>query len=284
MEGRVRALSLAAAFFAAACVGPEKPDPTGTVENFTLDSALVGDSFRIWVRLPQEYDGSRRFPLVVQLDANLPTLEEFWVTAGWASRLEKDTIGPVIVAGIGVDSDPYGKRLRDFSMPLEHPDDQFPNAGGAPAFLRFIGEELLPHLEQKYVLAGPDKRALFGHSMGGLFVAYALSQQQNSARLFRGYVAASPALWWDGGTINRYFDALLVREPDAEAELLLTAGSIEGPEINVYADDFAERLQAKAPPGLAFENVRYETMHIGSVQPSFVDGLVNFYDRGVLRE
>lgn len=282
----MRVCLLAAALFATACIGPEKPDPTGTVENFTLDSVSVGDSFRIWVRLPQEYDGTRRFPVIVQLDANLPTLEEFWVTAGWASRLEKDTIGPVIVVGIGWDGDHHARRLRDFSMPLENPDpqNQFPNAGGAPAFLRFLGDELLPHLEQKYLLAGPDKRAIFGHSMGGLFVTYALSQQQSSARLFRGYVAASPALWWDGGTIHRYFDAFLAREPAAEAELLMTAGTLEGPEINVYADDFAEKLQARAPPGIAFENARYETMHIGSVQPSFVDGLVLFYDRGVLKE
>jgi predicted alpha/beta superfamily hydrolase len=270
----------------AACVGPEKPEPTGSVESFALQSAAVQDSYRIFVRLPPEYDGTRRFPLVVQLDANLPTLEEFAVTAGFASRLETSgEIGPLIVVGVGVDYDPYQPRrgrLRDFTLPLEHEDTLGgASSGGAANFLSFLREELMPALEKKYQLAGPQHRALFGHSLGGLFAVYALSQQENDRRVFKGYVAASPTLLWDGGTIYQYWDALLNRAPQASAALLLTAGKLEGPEMNVYADDFAEHLVARGAPGIVFQNSRYSTDHVGSVQPSFVEGLLWMYAQGV---
>lgn len=281
-----RALCGVAAVLAAACVGPEKPEISGSVEDFALDSAAVGDAYRIWVRLPPEYDGVRRFPLVVQLDANLPTLEEFKVTAGFASRLEEDgELAPVVVAGIGVDYDPFTPRrgrLRDFTLPLENDDTLGGStSGGAPAFLQFLGEELLPALEAKYALAGPERRALFGHSLGGLFAVWALSQQDPARRLFQGYVAASPSLWFDGGTVFRHVDALFARDPGASAVLMLTAGTLEGPETNTYADEFADRLSARGAPGLAFESVRYPVDHLGSVGPSFRDGLLFMFQQGV---
>lgn len=97
----LRAVLVAAQLLLAGCVGPEKPDVTGRVEAFDLDSAAVGDAYRIFVRLPPEYEGvgaaARSFPLVVQLDANLPTLEQFAVTAGFASRLESDGELPPLV-------------------------------------------------------------------------------------------------------------------------------------------------------------------------------------------
>jgi predicted alpha/beta superfamily hydrolase len=270
----------------AACVGPEKPDLVGSVDEFTLDSTVVNDSYRVWVRLPREYDGVRRFPLVVQLDANLPTLEEFKVTAGFAGRLEDSgDIEPVIVAGIGVDYDPYEPRRgrqRDFTLPLEHDDTLGgTTSGGAPEFLRFLGEEFLPALESRYLLLGPEHRALFGHSLGGLFATYAFSQQDESKRLFQGYVAASPTLLFDGGSIYRYVDALFARTPDPSAVFLLTAGTMEGPEMNVYADDFAEKLSARGTTRLVFRSTRYSTDHLGSVQPSFIDGLALMAEQGV---
>jgi uncharacterized protein len=282
----VRVAALVALACCAACVGPEKPDPTGSVENFTLESAVVMDSYRIYVRLPPEYDGTRRFPLVVQLDANLPTLEEFAVTAGFASKLESSgEILPVVVVGIGVDYDPYTPRrgrLRDFTLPLEHEDTLGGStSGGAEQFLKFLGDELMPALEAKYQLLGPEKRSLFGHSLGGLFAVYALSQQDDAKRLFGGYVAASPTLLFDGGTIYRYVDALFARAPEVKATLFLTAGTMEGPEMNVYADDFAQRLAGRNAPGLAFQSERYQTDHLGSVQPSFIDGLVFMAEQGV---
>jgi predicted alpha/beta superfamily hydrolase len=270
------------------CVGTEKPDLVGAVDEFTIDSALVNDGFRIWVRLPREYDGVQRFPLVVQLDANLPTLEEFNVTAGFAGRLEDSgDISPVIIAGVGVDYDPYTARRgrqRDFTLPLEHDDTLGgTTSGGAPEFLRFLGEELMPALEAKYQLLGPEHRALFGHSLGGLFATYAFSQQDESKRLFQGYVAASPTLLFDGGTIFRYVEALFARTPDPSAVFLLTAGTMEGPEMNVYADDFADQTTSRGATRLVFQSARYSTDHLGSVQPSFIDGLALMAEQGVTK-
>jgi predicted alpha/beta superfamily hydrolase len=37
-------------------------------------------------------------------------------------------------------------------------------------------------------------RVLVGHSLGGLFAVYALMTRPD---VFQGYIAISPALWWD---------------------------------------------------------------------------------------
>jgi predicted alpha/beta superfamily hydrolase len=53
-----------------------------------------------------------------------------------------------------------------------------PNAttdGGAAVFLDFIEKELVPHVEGRYPVT--DFRTLIGHSYGGLFTIYALSER-----------------------------------------------------------------------------------------------------------
>ncbi|KAK3349055.1 Alpha/Beta hydrolase protein [Lasiosphaeria hispida] len=70
---------------------------------------------------------------------------------------------------------------------------------GADAFLEFIGGALRPWVRGT-VFPGVQftRDALYGHSFGGLFVAYALVKE---AGLFDTFLAASPALDWNGGSL-----------------------------------------------------------------------------------
>lgn len=257
------------------------PELSGREETFDLESAVVGDTYRLFVRLPPGYDdASRRYPLVVQLDANLPWLEEYAVTAKEASRLEAEgVIGPVVVVGIGYPKAADAQRLRsrDFALPMH--DETFRARWGAaapdasaPAFFAFVRDELMPALAKRYRLQGASA-ALFGHSMGGLFTVYALTRH-DEAGLFSHYVAASPSLFWDDAQLFHTFDAL--QGFATPASLFLTDGSLEGPEMCGFVDGFAERVAAKAPARLTFSSSRYTASHLGTTTPSFRDGLLGF--------
>lgn len=256
------------------------PTPTGRLEEFELESAAVGDGFKLFVRLPPEYEteSSLHFPLVVQLDANLPVLQEFSVTANAASELESNgSAAPVIVVGVGYrDANAAQRlRLRDFALPMENETfratwSQTAPDANAPAFYAFLRDELLPELATRYRLRGPAQTALFGHSMGGLFTAYAATRH-DEAPLFSTYVAASPSLFWDDAQVIHRFDA----QPDfvSPATLVLTDGSIEGPEMSGFVDELDARLRSRATLGLRLETRRFEAGHLGTTEPSFRAGL-----------
>lgn len=259
------------------------PPISGRTEQFELTSERVGDTFRLFVRLPADYDADEalHFPLVVQLDANLPVLEEFDVTAGAATKLESEArIAPVIVVGIGYPkaSDAQRLRARDFALPMH--DETFranweraaPNPA-APSFYAFLRDELLPELSRRYRLNGPSRTALFGHSMGGLFTVYAATRH-DEAPLFSTYVAASPSLFWDDARLITTFDAL----PDfaTPLRLLVTDGSLEGPEMTGFVMGFAQRVEQRARMNLTFSRAQYEAGHLGTTTPSFREGLLVF--------
>ena len=72
-----------------------------------------------------------------------------------------------------------------------------PNAiadGGAAVFLDFMEKELVPYVETHYPVT--NFRTLIGHSYGGLFTIYALSERPT---LFHYYLAIDPSMDWSGG-------------------------------------------------------------------------------------
>lgn len=111
---------------------------------------------------------------------------------------------PLIAAGITYPG--AGRRWLDLTSPAKvlinpppgtwrAPEDR--QTGGRGAFLAMIATRLMPRLRQDYPL--DDRRsALFGHSLGGLFVFHALF---NEPTLFARYIAADPSTWWNAGEV-----------------------------------------------------------------------------------
>ena len=288
-------MRLAQLFLAAAtlgglgCFAPERPATTGRVEQYALPATTVDETYQLFVRLPPDYDAEpdRTFPLVVQLDANLPAFMEFEVTAGFASVLEqRGEIPPSIVVGIGYGTADEARveRFRDLGLPMENAEfrqtwSQVVPDGEAPRFLDFLRGELVPELARRYRIAGPQGRALLGHSLGGLFVLYALTQHAAAAPLFTGYVAASPSLFWDGGQMLSRWRQL--ENPPQPLVLFAAAGQLEGPEMVVYFDDWVGRVRAAQLANLDFESRKFQTDHVGSAAPSFRDGLRHLFAHGL---
>jgi len=77
--------------------------------------------------------------------------------------------------------------------------------GGREAFLDFLAGPLRAEASRILPL-DPNRAALFGHSLGGLFALHALMARPAQ---FQSYAAADPSIWWDGHSILQEADAFL---------------------------------------------------------------------------
>jgi predicted alpha/beta superfamily hydrolase len=175
----------------------------------TIKSKNVNQEYRISVALPISYLSKprQRYPTIYLLDANW----YFGMVTDLARAMTRG--GPLpqpIVVGIGYSVDEsletayeqVGQfRMRGLTPVVgrtpakknaKQPKGESKRTGGASKFLRFIRTELIPVIETNYRTRSTD-RILAGHSLGGLFVLYALLQQP---KLFQGYIAGSPSLWY----------------------------------------------------------------------------------------
>ena len=171
---------------------PEAPPPVALpfTEQRTITSAEIGQQFDLLVRLPDDYATSgKRYPVLFVLDGwHFPFLA-FLAN----NNLYSEKMPPVIMVNL---SYPAGintmvPRARDFT-PTTFTEREA-NSGGAPAFLKFLANDVIPYVDKTY-RTFPANRGLLGHSYGGFFALYALEERPD---LFQRIVAASPVVDWD---------------------------------------------------------------------------------------
>lgn len=253
---------------------------SGTVSTQQLANDV--DTWTLTVRVPPSYarDDGRRYPWILQLDGRVPSLMELDVTSRAASDLEAaGALNEVIVVGINSASgEGEGKgRNRDYTIPGNEPDP-FGGTGGAPQFLSFVRSEVIPFVEREYrVKPGREGRALFGHSLGGLFGAFTFVEAD--APPFDFICAASPSLVYVGGVIHGQLEAMDSTRA-VPRTVLLTAGTLEGPEMVVSTRRFAQQAQEKNFSGLEVFEQEFPVDHIGNVEPSFRAALQLLHSRG----
>lgn len=117
-------------------------------------------------------------------------------------------------------------RLREMT-PTRGPEG---DGGGASAYIRMIGDELLPRLRREFPIA-LDRRqiGMGGASLGGLATLFAATQRPD---LFSRFLVMSPSVWWD----RRAILTLIARRPEAlvGARLWVDIGLREG--VKAVAD------------------------------------------------
>ena len=187
--------------------------PAPRVETRNLWRAeRMGRDFEVFISLPADMviDGSRQYPLVLALDANI----EFATVAETAARLAKaGQVRDLIVVGIGTPRaeghTEFGyRRFEELSPPLGdyRLQDQLGRVfrslyavrgrkaaerlGQAPALLDFIMQDVLPTLAQQLPV-DRSRLGLIGHSAAGTFTGYALRQPRSP---FRRYASISPGV------------------------------------------------------------------------------------------
>lgn len=120
------------------------------------------------------------------------------------------------------------RRQFDFTTPWsdnasaqrEHIDPT--QTGGADAFAKFLVSTLRTEVTRRYPI-DPTRQAIFGHSLGGLFVLHLLFTSPQS---FQHFIAASPSSWWDEGSILKQAAVFEHSHPEG-ASLLISVGEYE---------------------------------------------------------
>lgn len=217
--------------------------------SLTFDSRILGETRSAEVRLPDAcHDTTAPCPVLYLLDGE----SSDGMLAVVDSLTRNGQIPEMLLIAI-----PNTNRVRDLSP---SPTEERRQGGGAPHFLRFVQEELIPEIERAYAPGSP--RIIFGHSLGGLFVTYALIA---GSGYFDGYIAASPPLHWGDSTVLRMAGETLQGSSGWNATYLLSVGGEDWPEFRTSTRDFATWLEGNAPAVLDWSYRVYDGEDHGSV-------------------
>jgi len=239
-----------------------------------LHSEILDQDFELYIKFPWLYDqGEKTYPVLYCLDGNrsfplFSTMSLILETPGFESE-------EVLIVGIGYrvsDSrlQALGEwaawRTRDLT-PVNDPEvDQYwtsllpsltggaditVQSGGAPDFLDFIRQELFPFIETNYHVSSGE-RGLAGFSYGGLFALYVLF---HAPEFFRRYYAGSPSMWHQ---LFEYEDTYASTHDDLDAEILMTAGTLESKDRLERMQKFADKLQDRGFKGLNLDLILFE--------------------------
>jgi predicted alpha/beta superfamily hydrolase len=255
---------VAATLLTSGAVAQEVPVESIVVgELHELKSNTLGEERHVSIWLPPGYDdGDETFPVLYMTDAEWNYLQAVGLVdylARWAR------IPEMIVVAVH-----NTQRGRDLTPSA---DPNFIGTGGAERFLEFFERELIPWIDERYRTA--DHRLLWGHSFGGVFAFYALTQKPE---VFDIYISAGASLWLSNQWILQRMQDLVAREPDLEAFLYFTAGEGDGGPTEPSNRQMADWLKDNAPAGLEWHYVKTaRENHFTNVPITLQHGLQTAY-------
>ena len=260
--------------FLTAAAGAPAQNAAGPVaigERIQLESRILKESRLLMVSKPAGYDGgTERYPVLFLLDAET----HFQYASGMVNFLgASDRMPKMLVVGIA--SGDIAQRTRDLTTPSTvESDSRFsPGGGGAEAFLAFVAEEVVPYIEKNYRTR--PYRLLVGHSLGGLFAVHAMVARP---KLFGGYIAADPSLYWNNHAAVGQAETFLANSKELQGDLYVTAAGGPG-ELDAEIRRFTSVLSEKAPAGFRwnFEWLKQDD-HMSIPLPSIYRGLETIFE------
>lgn len=174
--------------------------PGWRFEQFRVASADGQRRYRIRVAVPLRAPPPAGFPVAYLLDGNAALMETDATLLAELSAAPR----PPLIAYIAHDNDlriDADARAYDYTPRRPGGDEAQRDAmgnrrtGGADDFLALIERDVVPKVEA-LAKADPSRRALWGHSYGGVFALHALFSRPDA---FSVYAAADPSLWWGDG-------------------------------------------------------------------------------------
>ncbi|NNE67191.1 MAG: alpha/beta hydrolase [Pyrinomonadaceae bacterium] len=192
----------------------------------------LDQTYHIFVRLPEEYTASKKYPTVYLLDggAMFPMLGSYYRYLNFGEEAPE-----MIVVGVSYGSNDWGgqnQRSRDFTAPAKSSEAY----GGAAKFSAFFKTTLFPLIEKEYA-SDSDKRIVFGQSLGGQYSLYAA---QVETGLFWGHIASNPALHR-----NLKFFLNAIPKKDKNVRLFVSSGSNDNPRFLVPAKKWVAHWKDK---------------------------------------
>jgi predicted alpha/beta superfamily hydrolase len=210
----------------------QTPVPLFGASQFDLASKISGRTYRIFVYKPLIPAPPSGYPVIFVTDGNgmFPLAAAQMALMALAGKA-------AVVVGIGYPTDDYMRpmmlRYRDLTpvtedktlFPTQPPLAAADQGGGSELFYRFITEELRPAVSASYPLDA-HHQTLYGHSLGGLFVLGVMFKHPES---FDGYVASSPSIWWDKGSVLKDESGFLAKAQNGKhpIRVLICVGAKE---------------------------------------------------------
>ncbi len=253
------------------------PPPRVEIPNTQLlkiTSTIVGQEYDLYIHLPRNYGNKdQKHPVLYLLDAqwDFPL-----VTAIFGQQFYDGFLPGIVMVGItwgGKNPKHDSLRARDLTPTNAATLRQ---SGGAPKFLAFIKQELIPFIESKYRVT--NDRTLMGSSFGGLFTLYALF---NETELFQRYVLTSPAVGWDNEVIYTYDKKFAEKKSRLPVRLFMAVGELEGV---AGFQKFVDHLKARnyQEPSLQ-TRILENTGHSGTKAEGYTRGLQFAFARPSLK-
>jgi predicted alpha/beta superfamily hydrolase len=235
----------------------------------SVQSAKLGERRYLHIYLPKGYISGKAYDVLYILDAADNEDMAAPIATMAAERHLIPGLITVCIPNKWLSDVRISSRERDFEPSQA---EGFPISGGADRFLEFLDVELAPYIGQKY--GGTGNKLLFGHSLSGLFVLYAMVCQPN---VFDFYMASDPSLWWGDGYLYKIAAGRLPKMADKKRFLYLAGRGGE-----VYAaqglSQMDKILKERAPKTLGWSSKAYDDEHHGSVTiKTLYDGLKYYY-------
>jgi predicted alpha/beta superfamily hydrolase len=275
MKTLVSLLLLVSAVTLCAQQYPEVTIPGSQVRKIT--SKIVSQQeYELHILVPSGYEKStKKYPVVYLMDSqwDFPLVNSIY-----GEQYYDGFIPELIIVGVtwgGENPNPDVLRTRDYTPTNVGGEIA---TGGADKFLEFIKTELFPFIESNYP-ASKDNRTLMGCSLGGLFTLYTLFTHTN---MFTGYVAASPAVSWDKGVMNKFEKAFSEKQVAKPVRVYATVGDVETGKA--YFEEFVGKMTKNAYKNVELQSkVLENTGHSGTKSETYARGLQYIFKRNQLK-
>jgi len=206
-----------------------------------LSSKTNGISYKLYFSIPASYYQipQKKYQVLFLLDADYSFALAKQIVEHLSDRRK---LPETIMVGIAYDGPlKYREnRTRDYTPSFVADGGYGPefqkHSGGAEKFAKFMRAELLPYVSQEFRIG---KKAIVGHSFGGLFVSWVYLKHPD---LFDQHISISPSLWYD----NRMIFKIKPTSESTKKGLYLAIGEKEnGGEYRMVDDTkkFYEQLQ-----------------------------------------
>ena len=239
----------------------------GLGTQYILNSEILYEERPIIISLPLGYENNdANYPVLYLLDG----LGNIKHEIGTVELLTDSGIIPpmIIVAVESLD------RSRDLTPSIAGQDvyggvgeSAIPQSGGAPKFLQFLEEELIPYVESNF--RTHPYRLLEGHSFGGLFSTYALMEKPD---VFDAFIIQAPALWWNKEEMTAKAKTFFKSNSNLDKAMYFGIGGGDGwgmrQELKRYVQIIEENPQ---------ENLRWKHEEVGDEDHDTSRLLLNYY-------
>lgn len=243
------------------------PNSAQYIQELTIYDEEIGDTFKVHISLPPDYDAAKSYPLMLMTDgiwrlSDHPELRKLMM---------KGEIEGLILVSVGYpnDYDVFTIRERDL---VTQPD----------LYLQFLVENLIPYLCNQYPV-DTQRITLTGHSYGGYWAFYALFHSDTIGKnVFANYYIGSPSLQCQtNGNMMAFFEEQYYkRSKKLIYNVYVTMGSLEEAGFKKLSEVFLKQLESRKYSGL---DIEYEIIqghnHNTVFKPSIANTVKRFYGK-----